>query len=235
MLVAGVAGLSAFGMYKKVFSDGDELANAMEIESEPVLSQARDQAVVDQGRKLVQSNIVWLVTEDNEQIGAGLALGGELVLMNRHTLDAAPSVDFNEVHVLKFRSELPNHRWVLPKTEAFAPRNRFDLDGADLCVLRIDKYSAVTIKNLFVPAKVTWTAARTRHVSMYFWELDSQMNASSLNMHGPAKGFRAISAVSPGGSKYETQNTIEYDMPTYSGLCGAPIFINDNSLSAGIS
>lgn len=234
VLVAGVAGLAAFGTYRKLFQEESpaEEEPTESMDTDPVISQARDQAVVDQGRKLIQSNIVWLVTEDDNQIGAGLALGADLILMNKHTLDAALVADFQEVHVLKFRSDLPHHRWKVPKTELESERNRYDFTDSDLCVVRIDKYSSPSIRNLFTPAKVEWTPARVRQVSMYFWELDSSLNSMPVNMHGPARGFRAISAVSPGGSKYVTSKTIEYDMPTYSGLCGAPVFINDNSLSA---
>ena len=183
------------------------------------------------------SNIVWLSTESGDQIGAGLALGGDLIMLNRHIYDAAVEASFDTVVIDRYHHTLGPRSWRIGKESLFGISgkknpNAYFVPNADLCVVRADKFLGADIRNLFAQSKLEWDAMRTRQVSVYFWEPDSEGNAHKLSMHGPARGFHEISATAPNGQRYATTNTIEYELSTYVGMCGAPVFINDPTISA---
>lgn len=234
LLLAGAAISCGFWAVKHTMERSDPVE---ELDIDPLISQSRDQGAIDQGRKVVVSNIVWLSTENGDQIGAGLALGGDLIMLNRHIYDAAVEASFDTVVIDRYHHTLGPRSWRIGKESLFGIAgkknpNAYIVPNADLCVVRADKFLGADIRNLFAQSKLEWDAMRTRQVSVYFWEPDSEGNAHKLSMHGPARGFREISATAPNGQRYATTNTIEYELSTYVGMCGAPVFINDPTISA---
>jgi len=236
LVLAGAALSFGFWTVKSCIEPGKDAA-VEHVELDPLVSQARDQGAIDQGRKVVSASVVWMSTESGDQIGAGLAIGGDLILINRHIYDTAREAEFSTVVIDRFHHKLGPRSWRVSKDSVFGQKgvknpNYYAIPNADLCVVRVDKFLGADIRNLFAQSKLEWNAMRTRQVSIYFWEPDSDGNAHQLSMHGPARGFREISATAPNSQRYVTTNTMEYELSTYVGMCGAPVFVNDATVSA---
>lgn len=223
-------GVTALGIGTYAYTRPKEIP-VEQVDIDPVVAQARDQGAVDQGRKVVNGNVVWLSTDLGGQIGAGLAIGGELILLNRHVYDNAKNSKFTNVTVDRFHHNLGARSWTVSKDSVFND-STYEIPETDLCVVRVEKFLGADIRGLFAQKKLEWNAMRTRQVSIYFWEPDDNGVAHQLSMHGPARGFHEVSATAPSGARYSTLKTIEYDLCTYVGLCGAPVFINDPTISA---
>lgn len=203
-------------------------------EPEPARTQSRDDNAVQLRRKLINHNVVWAFTNLGERIGAMLAIGGELLLMNRHTYCQVELGKVDRVLLRKFSVNKPAHTFEVSGATFSHPDNVHYFVDCDLVALRLPKFSGTNIISQFADEKLTWSQARTRDVGLAFWEPTSSGQAESTILHGTARGFKAIDAVGPCGNRYLTKSTFEYSFPTYSGLCCAPVVLDDVKMDAKI-
>nr|ULF99688.1 MAG: nonstructural protein [Picornavirales sp.] len=203
-------------------------------EGELMQTQARDDNAAQLRRKLINHNIVWACAGTGERIGAMLAIGGELLLMNRHTYVLVKQNNVERVVLKRYSVNKDPPRFDVSGNTFSDPENVHYFADSDLVVVRVPKYAAASIVTQFADEKLTWTEAKTRNVGLAFWELAPNGHGESTMLHGTARGFRPIEAVDLLNNKYMTRDTLEYSFPTHNGLCCAPVVVDDPKIDAKI-
>lgn len=206
------------------------------VTKEQVQGVVSDRNAEDLAAKLMTSSIVRFTT-DEKDLGMGTAIGGELILTNKHTLDLIVR------RVEKYPGARCQIRRATSKGKAyvcdydmkslFDSKNVFKYDG-DLVCLRVPKFSSADLTEKF--SDIEWNDRFGRQVCLPYWESSKDDDfVSKERLFGSARLHGRVVATDPNTSKlYESMNTLKYDIPTKSGMCGCPIIVRDPRVSRKI-
>lgn len=196
---------------------------------DPVETQTYDANAEELTKSLISHSVVHFMKE-GQSLGIGTAIGGELILINRHAFVTGQQIvreygDF-KVHIVRATSPESRFNVVMNASSVYCSDNVHYFIDADVVCLRVEKWNARDITKHF--SSVKWNSAVRRQVAIATWKLRDN-NVETGTFTGNARGIdRAIPAMDKVTNQvYTTKKCVEYDIATYKGLCGSPVILFD--------
>lgn len=177
----------------------------------PVVTQSADLQHDQVVRSLLGSNILAMYDEE-AFCGYAFGIGGSLVLMNRHIYDGLQ--DHESVSFFKRTSRKHRYSYTV-NVSTLVP---FASDSDDLVCVDVKGFHCQNVVHHLVDDGVRTTPSF--NIQLTSWSIDDDVVTVETSS-GTARLGRPIAALSPSGEEYVSVNTVEYDLSTENGQCGA--------------
>lgn len=163
-------------------------------------------------RSLLASNILYM-QDGNTFCGYAIGVGGSLVIMNKHVYhnikDNHPELSF-----LKKTTKKNRFSYTVDVHTLEAYESPVD----DLVCVNVPKFNCQNIVHHLADEDIERTQSFNAQLTSWTPENDGYVVETSS---GIARLGRPISAIDPDGKEFRSHNTVEYDIPTENGQCGA--------------
>jgi len=163
-------------------------------------------------KSLLGSNILYMQDEDSF-CGYALGIGGTLVVLNKHVYHAIIK-DHTQISFLKKTSKKNRFAYTV-RTDSL---KAFESDHDDLVCVNVVGFHCQNIVHHIADEDVK--ATPSFNVQLTHWSPDND-GVAVESASGLARLGRPVAALSPEGKEYISVNTVEYDIPTENGQCGA--------------
>lgn len=162
-------------------------------------------------RSLLSSNVLTL-SEDGAFCGYAFGLGGSLVVMNKHIYHSIVKEHFNLT-----LSKMTSKKNRFSYTVAVKSLLHFECPNNDLVCVKVLGFNCQNILHHIADDVHTTPSFNVR---LSHWTGDDDKVVVSMNS-GLARLGRPVAASNPDGTVYKSVDTLEYDIATENGQCGA--------------
>ena len=165
-------------------------------------------------RSLLGSNILYMQDGDTF-CGYAIGVGGSLVVMNKHVYHGIKD-NHPEVSFLKKTTKKNRFSYTVSVDTLTAYESPVD----DLVCVNVPKFNCQNIVHHLADEDIERTQSFSAQLTSWAPENDGYVVEVCS---GLARLGRPISALDPDGKEFRSHNTVEYDIPTENGQCGALI------------